>query len=207
MFSFLRPATRPAAPRPAPGRVLGWPVLAAVLVWALLGWSLAYWAALWWGRAEPPTALPAAAASVVAPDAELVALGLGGGAPAVEAVAVAPAPAPDGLRLLGVATDPRGGAGVALLGTSAAPVQMLRVGQALADGWVLQSVSATEVVLLAPEGQSGERRLTLAAPQPVAGLAQAGAQAVAPGGGVQGGVQGGMQGAIEGGLRSRLQPQ
>ncbi|MBS3960636.1 MAG: hypothetical protein KGZ61_02195 [Sandarakinorhabdus sp.] len=207
MFSFLRPATRPAAPRPAQGRVLGWPVLVAVLLWALLGWSLAYWAALWWGRAEPPAALPTAAASALAPDAELVALGLGGGTPTAVAVALAPAPVPEGLRLLGVATDPRGGAGVALLVTSAAPVQMLRVGQALADGWVLQSVSATEAVLLAPDGQSGERRLRLAAPQPVAGLAQVGAQTVAPGGGVQGGVQGGMQGATEGGLRSRLQPQ
>jgi len=141
---------------------LGWPVLAAVLVWALLGWSLAYWAALWWGRAEPPTALPVAAASVVAPDALLVALGLGGGAPTLEAVA--PAPAPDGLRLLGVASDPRGGTGVALLGANAAPVQVLRVGQALADGWVLQSVSATEAVLVAPAGQSGQRRLRLVAP-------------------------------------------
>ena len=201
MFSVLRLATRPAAPRRAHGRALGWPVLAALLVWALFGWSLAYWAALWWGRAEPPTALPAAAASALAPDVERVALGLGGGAPAPEAVAVAPVP--DGLRLLGVATDARSGAGVALLGAASAPVQVLRVGQALADGWVLQSVSATEAVLLAPAGQSGERRLTLAAPAPVAGLAQAGAPAVAPGGAVQGSIQS----AIEGGLRSRLQPQ
>lgn len=203
MCSFLRPATRPAVPRRAYGRVLGWPVLAAVLVWALLGWSMAYWVALWWGRAEPPTALPAAAASAVAPDAKLVALGLGGGVPVAGAVAAAPAAAPDGLRLLGVATDPRGGAGVALLGASAAPVQVLRVGQALADGWVLQSVSATEVVLLAPEGQSGERRLTLAAPGAGAGLAATGVQAGAPGGGMQNSIQG----VIEGGLRSRIQPQ
>lgn len=173
----MRSAPQPACPRRIHGRLLGWPVLAAVLVWALLGWSLAYWAALWWGRAEPPTALPTAAASALAPDVERVALGLGGGAPAVETVAVAPAPAPDGLRLLGVAADPRGGAGVALLGASAAPVQMLRVGQALADGWVLQSVSATEAVLVAPLGQSGERRLRLAAPGAGSGLAATGVPA------------------------------
>ena len=141
------------------GRVQLGPVLAALLVWALVGLSLAFWARPWW---QPnPVPLPPAAPPAVQVQAEQVARALG-------ALAAAPKLAGQGeplsaatvLQLLGVVSDGHGH-GVALLAEAGQPARALRVGQALPDGWVLHSLSATEVVLAAPAGQSGERRLAL----------------------------------------------
>jgi len=142
------------------GRVQPGPLLAALLVWALLGLSLAYWARPWWQPSPVP--LPSAAAPVVQVQAEQVARALGAQAAAPSlAVQGEPLPAATALQLLGVASDGHG-RGVALLAEAGQPARALRVGQALPDGWVLQSLSATEAVLAAPAGLSGERRLALA---------------------------------------------
>jgi len=141
------------------GRVRAGPLLAALLVWALVGLSLAYWARPWWQPSPVP--LPPAAAAAVQVQAEQVARALGALAAAPKlAVQGEPVPAATALQLRGVASDGQG-RGVALLAEAGQPARALRVGQALPDGWVLQSISATEAVLAAPAGQSGERRLAL----------------------------------------------
>jgi len=131
----------------------------AFLVWALVGLSLAYWASPWWAASPAPT--PPAAAPALQVQAEQVARALGAVAAAPSGVALAEAPSAAAVfQLQGVASD-RHGRGVVLLQEPGQPARTLRVGQALPDGWVLQSLTATEAVLVAPAGQSGERRLAL----------------------------------------------
>ncbi|MCM2478157.1 general secretion pathway protein C [Serpentinimonas maccroryi] len=131
----------------------------AFLVWALVGLSLAYWASPWWQPSPVPP--PPAAAPAVPVQAEQVARALGAMAAAPNLAAQGePLSAATALQLLGVASDGQG-RGVALLAEAGQPARALRVGQALPDGWMLQSLTATEAVLAAPAGQSGERRLAL----------------------------------------------
>ncbi|MDO9610401.1 MAG: hypothetical protein Q7J33_00920 [Serpentinimonas sp.] len=135
------------------------PLLAALLVWALVGLSLAYWARPWWQSGPVP--LPPAAAPALQVQAEQVARALGAVSVAPNlAMQGEPQPTATALQLQGVVSDGQG-RGVALLAEAGQPARALRVGQAMPDGWVLQSLSATEAVLAAPAGHSGERRLAL----------------------------------------------
>ena len=154
---MLRSPLSVSAPSSGPaGSALG-PALVAALLWAAAAGS----ALLWWLH-RPPAKVPEAATTVGAPSATP--------SPSPEALARAlgqaqlPALAAPELRqrfvLLGVVAT-EAGRGSALLAVDGQPAQAFVRGQAVAEGWRLESVQPRGV-RLAPLG--GGAALELAAP-------------------------------------------
>lgn len=121
-------------------------------------WTLAVGGAITWGLRLPvrdagvsPAVLPAGPA-VVLPEPSALARLLGSGAPEAGATAAA---APGGrFALQGLVATPIG-EGAALISIDGKPARPFRVGAAVVDGWVLQSVAARRAVLAPRSGASG----------------------------------------------------
>lgn len=122
---------------------------ATLLVWALAAASAAYWGLRWGG--DPSSTGPAAVAATAAapPDPQAVARVLG----AAQAPAAAPqASLASRFALQGVVAWPSGG-GSALIAVDGKPARPYRVGGAVDDGLVLQSVAARQAVLADADGR------------------------------------------------------
>ncbi len=136
-----------------------WPAVlsksSALLVWAAVAACAVAWGLRVWGQGGGwAAAAPSSQAPAWEPTASLVALGLGQRAALSSASPVAAAPAPEvaaRLQLSGVVATGDGGA--ALISVDGQPARVVRVGRAVADGWVLRSVQPREVLLV----RRGER--------------------------------------------------
>ena len=166
---------------------------AAFVVWAAVAASAVFWALRLWSEsiATPPHATVVSTAGAFQGDAARV---LGGDAP-IAATAGAVAPADSRFKLVGVVAprDPRTRAetrpaadiaGVALIATDGKPAKAYRVGAAVEDDLVLQSVR-TRAASLGPRGQPAQLELLLPTLPPPATAAQpaaaAGLPAIRPG--------------------------
>ena len=140
-----------------------WTVRGATLVlWALAAGSAVFWG-LRMGGTQDSMAVPAARARpVAAVDPGALARLLGGGATAV--VAAPQATLASRFQLLGVAAGVQSGEGAAVISVDGKPARPYRVGAALDEGIVLQSVHGRQAVLAA--AGTGQPLLTLELPQP-----------------------------------------
>lgn len=139
----IYPGDGPAGP--APGR-LPWHAVAAGVLWLAAGLSAGYWALLAVGR-SPATPVAAAPVSLPVADPGTVARALGArDAAPTAASAEAPAPVVTRYTLLGVVSSP-GSQGAALIAIGDEPARPYRVGAAVDNGLVLQSVGRGAVRL------------------------------------------------------------
>ena len=140
--------------------------------WSVRGATFALWllaaaSAVSWGLklGAGPAAMPVAPAGTRATpplDPAAIARLLGGGAaPTPMAAAAAPSLA-SRFALLGVVAGARSGAGAALISVDGKPARPYRVGAAIEDGLVVQSVEARRAVLAAK--RNGPPLLTLELP-------------------------------------------
>lgn len=128
--------------------------------WTFLLWALAAASAVHWGlklTAKPAAGVPVANAgrAAIAPDPAAVSRLLG-------ATPVAAVPVPtlaSRFTLVGVVAD-RSGAGAALISVDGKPAKPFRVGVAVEENLVLQSVQGRRAVL----GANGQPALTLELP-------------------------------------------
>ena len=163
---------------------------AAFLVWAAVAASAVFWALRLWSDpiSTPPHATVVATAGAFQGDAARV---LGSDAP-VAAVAVAVAPADSRFKLVGVVAPRHPGtpaathtgadiAGVALIATDGKPAKAYRVGAAVEDDLVLQSVRI-RAASLGPRGQPAQLELLLPTlPPPSTTVQPAALPAIRPG--------------------------
>jgi general secretion pathway protein C len=126
------------------------------LLWGLAAASAAYWGLKLSAPAVQGPPVAAAGRSAVAPDPAAISRLLG--ATAVAAAAPAPTLA-SRFALVGVVAD-RSGTGVALISVDGKPAKPFRVGTAIEDNLVLQSVQGRRAVL----GTGGQAALTLELP-------------------------------------------
>ena len=121
-----------------------------------------FWGLKLTGQARPVAVPPAPLRQVAAVDPVALATLLGG-APA--AVGAAPVPTlASRFQLVGVAAGAHSGGGAALIAVDGRPARPYRVGTAIEEGLVLQSVHGREAVLAA-QG-TGQPLLTLELPPP-----------------------------------------
>lgn len=143
-----------------------WPVRGATLaLWALAAGSSAYWALKLGGASAPVNAPLQAPRTVAAADPAAIArlLGATSGSAAAPASPAAPSLA-SRLKLVGVVAGERSGQGAAVISVDGKPARPFRVGVAIEEGLVLQSVRGrTAVVAATPDGPP---LLTLELPQP-----------------------------------------
>jgi len=138
-------------------------------LWALVGLSVPFWLTQW-PRPVPTLATTQALALNPGTDPALVERVLGGG------LEVAPEANPEpsaatvnlpGLQLQGLVQgrDEQGRpTGVALIKREGEPARPVRVGQVVAPGWRLQSVSGREAVLVSDDGRGLTQRLRMPSP-------------------------------------------
>lgn len=142
-----------------PGSPL-WPAVAAGLLWLAAGLSAGYWVLRAWG-AGPLTPVVALGQEAPVGDVDAVARALGARAVVAEGAPVEQAAATQ-YRLVGVvAQGGRGGA--ALIAVNGQPPRPFRVGDAVFDGVVLQSVGRRSVQLGASRTGPSEVELKLPA--------------------------------------------
>ena len=127
-------------------------------LWALVAASAVYWGLKLSGRNGVATAPPAVRSTAPADPAAVARLL--GSTPAVATAAAKPSAA-SRFALVGVVAD-RSHGGAALISVDGKPPKPFRVGAAVEEGWVLQSVEARRAVL-AP-GTPGAQAITLALP-------------------------------------------
>jgi general secretion pathway protein C len=152
------------APTPATWTVRG----ATFALWALAAGSAAYWGLKLGGRTGIVTAPLPPAHQVVAVDPGAIARLLGS-SPAAAAVPVAAAPSlASRFQLLGVAAGAHSGAGAAVISVDGKPARSFRVGSAIDEGLVLQSVHGRQATLGAD--RNGPPLLTLEVPPLKAGV-------------------------------------
>lgn len=150
-------------PTPATWTVRG----ATFALWALAAASSAYWA-LKLGGPTPPAQAPVTARGFATVDAGAIARLLGGTPAAANGGAPAAAPSlASRLQLLGVVAGERSGAGAALIAVDGKPPRPYRLGSAIEEGVVLQSVHGRTAVLGAT--RTGAPLLTLELPRPTPG--------------------------------------
>ncbi len=138
-------------------------------LWALVGLSVPFWLTQW-PRPVPTLATTQALALSPGTDPALVERVLGGG------LEVAPEASPEpsaatvnlpGLQLQGSVQgrDEQGRpTGVALFRREGERARPVRVGQVVAPGWRLQSVSGREAVLVSDDGRGLTQRLRMPSP-------------------------------------------
>lgn len=152
----------------------GWGVRGATFaLWLLAAGSLVHWG-LKLSAAPSPVLPTSGAARAATVDGEAVARVLGATAALPQAVAAAPALA-SRFQLIGVAAGADSGGGAAVIAVDGRPGKPFRVGSAVDEGLVLQSVHGRQAVL-APSMQA-PATLTLELPV----LAAARSAASAPG--------------------------
>lgn len=135
------------------------PMISAVLTWLLAGAVVVWWLLAFYGRG-PWQQVPVLPAPAVVADPAVVARALGYRENA-SPVAAPSQPSPvSRLRLLGVVAQPAS-KGAALLSVDGQPPRPFRVGDKVADAWVLQSVDRQRVRLSASDGAGGAVELTL----------------------------------------------
>jgi general secretion pathway protein C len=145
-------------PAPVPWIVRG----ATFALWALAAGSAAYWG-LKLSSATRPLTAPVAAPRQVAPVDPVAVARMLGSSPAA---AAAPAPVialASRLQLVGVAAGARSGGGAAVISVDGKPARPYRVGSAIEEGLVLQSVRGRQAVIASRDGQPV---LTLELPAP-----------------------------------------
>lgn len=130
-------------------------------LWALAAASAAYWGLKVAGRAAPVTAAPLASRGAAAPDPAAIARLLGSNPAAPMAAAPVPSLA-SRFALVGVAAHASGG-GAALISVDGKPAKPYRVGSAVEEGLVLQSVHGRQAQL--GPSVKGPASLTLELPQ------------------------------------------
>jgi len=144
-------------PAPAPWIVRG----ATFALWALAAGSAAYWG-LKLSATSRPVSAPVAAPRQVGPVDAVALARLLGSSPEVvkgpQPVALA-----SRFQLLGVAAGERSGGGAAVISIDGKPARPFRVGSALEEGLVLQSVHGRQAVIGSSDGKPV---LTLEVPQP-----------------------------------------
>ena len=133
------------------GQARTWHVKAATFVlWLLAAGVVAFWA-MRLGNGGAGAPVPPAPAEPLQVDAPALAQALGGVAAAQGAVAPAAAPVVSRYALVGVLAGRDSGGGAAVIAVGNQPAKPFRVGRAVEDGVVLQSVSGRE----APPGAQG----------------------------------------------------
>jgi general secretion pathway protein C len=137
------------------------PRLVAFVAWSLAAGTLSYWGLRMWptGDGLRTTGAPTVAMSP-AVDAAAVARLLGSLPAAAPAAAAADA-TPGRFVLQGVVSS-NGPLGVALIAVDGKPARPVRVGGAVAEGWLLQSVARRRAVLVPSTG--GTETLALEMP-------------------------------------------
>jgi general secretion pathway protein C len=128
-------------PTPAPWTVRG----ATFALWALAAASAAFWALKLGGPSGASTAPLPPARAVAPPDPGAIARMLGS-APAAAAATPQPSLA-SRFQLVGVAAGVRSGEGAAVISVDGRPARPYRVGTALDQGLVLQSVRARSATI------------------------------------------------------------
>lgn len=134
--------------------------LGTLALWALAGASTVYWGLRLSSR-PVGLAAPASAPEPVVPDAQALARLLGAG-PMAPAAASAPA-APSRFALIGVLAGTASGGGAALIAVDGKPARPYRVGAAVEEGLVLQSLGRRQARL----GPSMDGATTLALEMPL----------------------------------------
>ena len=133
--------------------------LGTLVVWAVAGASVVFWGL----RLSAPSAralAPAASFVPVAPDAQALARLLGAGPVVTAATPAAPgASLASRFLLVGVLSGRRSGGGAALIAVDGKPAKPFRVGAAVSDDLVLQSLGPRQAQLGAQTG--GSATLTL----------------------------------------------
>ncbi len=134
--------------------------LATLVVWAMAAASLAYWALKWVATPPAPAAAALAAPGVALADPQKLAqlLGALAAAPAAAAPSVSLA---SRFALVGVLAG-RSGGGAALIAVDGKPPKPYRVGAAVEEGLVVQSLKGRQAVLAA--GRDAPAVLTLELP-------------------------------------------
>ncbi len=139
-------------PTPASWTVRG----ATFALWLLATASAAYWA-LKVGSGAPRMAPPVTASrAIAAVDPAAIARLLGSAAPLPAAGLAAAAPVAtlaSRFTLLGVAAEARSGRGAAVISIDGKPARPYRVGSAVDEGLVLQSVKGRQAVIAQATGQ------------------------------------------------------
>lgn len=121
--------------------------VAAFALWALAAGSAAYWLLKFVARPAPPALAPGVARASTAVDPLAVARVLGAN-PVAAAAAVAQAPQATRFSLVGVVAR-ASGSGAALISVDGKPPKHYRVGSAVDEGLMVQSVQARKAVLAA----------------------------------------------------------
>lgn len=134
--------------------------LATLGLWALAGASVVAWGLRLTAGSSGPAA-PVAAPAAVAPDVQALARLLGAGPAPAQAVAASPSLA-SRFVLQGVLAGTASGGGAALIAVDGKPPKPFRVGAAVDDGLVLQSLSRREARL--GPAPTGDSTLTLVVP-------------------------------------------
>lgn len=146
------------------GQARTWHVKAATFViWLLAAGVVAFWA-MRLGNGGAGAPVPPAPAEPLQVDAPALAQALGGVAAAQGAVAPAAAPVVSRYALVGVLAGRDSGGGAAVIAVGNQPAKPFRVGRAVEDGVVLQSVSGREA-RLGPR-VDGPASITLQIPLP-----------------------------------------
>ncbi|MGV3493991.1 MAG: type II secretion system protein N [Ramlibacter sp.] len=146
-----------------------WPVRGATFaLWALAAASSAYWALKLGGASAPVGAPLQAPRAIAAADPAAIARLLGATPSAAAAPSAGAAPTlASRLKLVGVVAGERSGRGAAVLSVDGKPARPYRVGTAIEDGLVLQSVHGRTAVFAA--AVQGPPLLTLELPAPTPG--------------------------------------
>jgi general secretion pathway protein C len=136
-------------PSPATWTVRG----ATFALAALAALSAVYWT-LKLGGGSPGVTAPFAGARAIAPADPAAIARLLGGTPATAAAAAAPAIASlaSRLQLVGVVAGATSGGGAAVISVDGKPAKPYRVGSAIDEGLVLQSVRGRQAVVAAANG-------------------------------------------------------
>lgn len=129
-----------------------WTVRGATFaLWALAAGSAVFWALKFGGRQQAVSATPLPARAVAAVDPAAISRLLGSTPAAAAAPLAAPALA-SRFQLVGVAAGASSGDGAAILSVDGKPARPYRVGTAIEEGLVLQSVQGRRAVIGPPNG-------------------------------------------------------
>jgi general secretion pathway protein C len=140
--------------------------LITLAVWLVAALCVAYWA-FKFVSVKPVNANMAASTPAIVVDSAAVAKLLG----AIDNVAEKQTivPASSNYALFGLAME-KSGMGVALIATDGKPAKPYRVGSKVADGWVLKSISRTDVILAASMDAVDGMKLDLPIRQPATSM-------------------------------------
>jgi general secretion pathway protein C len=140
-----------------------WTVRGATFaLWALAAASAVYWGLKLGGPSQPAAVPPPPPRAVAAVDPSALARLLGSAPSAVPMAVAAPSLA-SRFQLLGVAAGAHSGGGAAVISVDGKPARPYRVGAAIEEGVVLQSVRGRQALLASTAGQP---LLTLELPPP-----------------------------------------